>query len=998
MSVELTIVKFVASVLGKTLVQSFGFRDNLTNNFLEQIIDTGTNALPERKEGQILEQQTQQLANTIKKQMQLLFAAEARNLKSNSQEAISWAVVETLLQSNLSLHGLVDIGLDTERLTQHLLVLEADLKLTVGFSPDEKSLYQQAIRFTSAKLIEMTPDLKGFELSVNQAILQQIEELKLYVRSLTEKALQQSDQFLARYRKIIAAELDKPDKFGVPLLKEMVSQQSLSEAYVHLSLIDTTEESPDESLLRGKQLSLFPQQNFQKRSIEELLSKKRRLVIRGDAGAGKTSLMQWLAVHTARQDFKPPFQNWNSRVPFFIRLRHWVDNGFPAVKDFVLPIAKNISDEMPSGWVGEQLRKCYALVLIDGIDELPRSKRQQFFEDLQRLVRDSPDAIYIVTSRPGGLKDENGNEWVEWENWIKAEKFSNCVMQPMNLPEIDQFVRLWHSSLPKPSGYEHKNPQQVGNKLMHQLHQRPEIRQLAATPLLCTMICALHYNNEGNLPENRLTLYEKCIEMLLEERDRQREIRQDFQLNLQQKEAFLMKFAYWLMRNDYSDAELEKADNLFQHSLREYNLLPAMTGSDIRQLLLQRSGLLREPVIGRIDFVHRTFQEYLAAKAVLYYDDWGLLLERAENDQWREVIIVAVGKGMRPQQKQLLKGLLNRGGNNPAKRYYLHSLAMGCLETGVLIEAELRTQIEASVKALLPPKNDDEVATLARLGDLIVPFLAYNPQFSIREAEFSMTTLVKIGSPVAMKQLIDYAKARFDPKDVEFSTIPLILGYGYHVFDLETYLSQVLIHAQHLDLTRTKIEDLSFLSSLSQLQGLNLRGTAIKDLCPLSSLSQLRVLVFSSTKIEDLCPLSSLSQLRVLVFGYAPIQDLSPLSSLSQLEQLGLSSTAIQDLSPLSSLSQLEQLDLSSTAIQDLSPLSSLSQLEQLDLSSTAIQDLSPLSSLSQLEQLDLSYTAVQDLSPLLNLSQLKELFLRGLELDENMVLTKLSQKVKIIR
>ncbi|WP_375466794.1 NACHT domain-containing protein, partial [uncultured Nostoc sp.] len=855
-SVVGTLLKIVAPAVAKTLLQNFGIADDLANKVLEQTIDVATDALPEGEKRQSLEKQTQDLASRLKRDMRPLFEeAEARNLDKGGQEAILLAVAQTLLQGSVGLDELMNIGLDAERLTQQLL--KADSRVIVGFSENEKSLYRQAIAVVSESLIEAVPQLEGFQLSVTQAMLRQLEEVVSLMQSHKEMALQQRDEFLARYRRIIASELDKPDKFGVPLLKNLLSQQRLCEAYVQLSITETVEESADKPPLKEE---VFPRhQHLEKRSqnIEKVLSTRRRLVIRGGAGAGKTSLMHWLAVHAARQDFDAPFQHWNSRVPFFIRLRNWVDEGFPAVKDFVQPIAKNIIDEMPKGWVREQLDNGCALVLIDGVDELPRGKRQQFFEALQKLVSEFPYAIYITTSRPAGLKDENGEEWVELENWIEAEGFTNCTMEPMTLPEIEQFVSRWHSSLPEPSRHDDKDPQQIGNSLMRQLRQRSEIRQLAATPLLCTMICALHYENERTLPETRIRLYDKCIEMLLEERDKQREIESDIHITLEQKERFLMEFAYWLMRNNYSDAEVEKADRQFQDYAREYNL-PNVTGRDIRQLLLERSGLLREPLLGRIDFVHRTFQEYLAAKAVLDRDDLGVLLNHAEDDQWREAIITAVGKGTRPQRRELLKGLLEHGEKDTAKRHYLHLLTVACLETGVPIEAELRTQIEDCAKALLPPKNDDEVATIVRAGDAIVPLLGYNSQFSATQAAYCMEALIEIGSSAAMQQLIDYAKARFDPKAKNFRKILLLFGKGYGVFEQEAYLRQVLVHTQKLDLSRTAIQDLSPLSALGQLQYLSLSRTAIQDLSPLSALGQLRYLNLSDTAIQDLSPLSAL--------------------------------------------------------------------------------------------------------------------------------------------
>jgi hypothetical protein len=564
---------------------------------------------------------------------------------------------------------------------------------------------------------------------------------------------------------------------------------------------------------------------------------------------------------------------------------------------------------------------------------------------------------------------------VEWENWMKSEQFENCVMEPMTLPVIEQFVSRWHRALPEPSQHVDKEPQKVAENLMREIKKRIEIRKLAETPLLCTMICALHYDNESSLPGTRLRLYDKCIEMLLEERDKQRDIQTDISLTLEQKEGFLMEFAYWLMRNNYSDAKVEKADRQFQDYLKEYTL-PNVTGREIRQLLLERSGLLREPLMGRIDFVHRTFQEYLAAKAVLDHDDLGVLLDHADEDQWREAIIVAVGKGSRPQRRELLSQLLQRGDENSEKQHYLHLLTVACLETGVAIDSDLRAKIEVCVKALLPPKNNEEIDTVARSGDAIVPFLAYQSNLSADKANLYIATLVKIGSLAAMRLLVEYAQAKFDQENSSFH-IAWSIGQGYDVFEPEIYAKQVLTQYQYLDFRHTKIQDIAFLSSLTQLRYLNLSWTQIENLWGLSSLTRLQYLDLSETRIQDISFLSSLTQLQGLHFRGTEIQDISVLSSLTQIQALRLSKTKIQDISALSSLVKLQNLDLSGTEIQDISALSSLTQLQDLNLSETEIQDISILSSLTQLQKLMLYEIQVYDFIPLKKLTHTLKIYLK---------------------
>jgi hypothetical protein len=77
-----------------------------------------------------------------------------------------------------------------------------------------------------------------------------------------------------------------------------------------------------------------------------------------------------------------------------------------------------------------------------------------------------------------------------------------------------------------------------------------------------------------------------------------------------------------------------------------------------RPAIVERSGLLREPIEGQIDFRHRTFQEFFTAQAITKGGEAPFLLEKAEDDQWRETITLAAGLLRPTEGARLLRGLL----------------------------------------------------------------------------------------------------------------------------------------------------------------------------------------------------------------------------------------------------------------------------------------------------------------------------------------------------
>lgn len=750
MSFYLGLLKAVTSQLANTLLDSLEVKSKLKNAVLGRELDAAIGELLRSSEDEkALLEKVEPITQQLQTAMQTLFDREAKNLDPGSQYAIVLGVAETLIQARLTLDSLAQMSLDAEQLKQHLL--DVNPQVTRHFSPSETTLYRQTITVVSQIAIESAPQLEGFTLSTTVKMLQRLEAILKQVQALREQSIQAADEFADRYRNIVRDKLDRLEVFGLPKRDRLTSRQSLSMAYITLSVSGTGEGDEDDRkfplTLMGEERSLS-KLGRQSRSIDEALRDRRRFVIRGGAGAGKSTLLQWLAVRAANQNFPEELHHWNCKIPFFIRLRGLVEKGFPAPEQFPEPIARNFAATMPPDWVHGYLDRGQALVLIDGVDELPRGERQDFFEALKDLVRDFSQATYIVTSRPSGLKDAGGEAWTEWEDWVQGERFVNLTLEPMSAANVDEFVRRWHSALPgdELSCNPPKDPTQTAENLQRQLRQRSELRRLASTPLLCAMICALHWERLETLPSARLELYRECIDMLLNRRDAGRKIPLDITyptgLNESEKIELLQSLALKLMRLNRSDLEADRVDNHFKTELKKTSLPEEITGKQIRDLFVDRAALLRQPVVGQIDFAHRTFQEYLAAKAALFDDSLEELLEKATDDQWRESIIVAAGLARRTERVQLLNFLIEKGNSEPETKNYLHFLAVACLETATTVEPATRDRVLASAKELLPPQDREEVAIVTKAGNEVVPLLQYESHYDVEEACHYIAVLV----------------------------------------------------------------------------------------------------------------------------------------------------------------------------------------------------------------------------------------------------------------
>jgi predicted NACHT family NTPase len=150
--------------------------------------------------------------------------------------------------------------------------------------------------------------------------VQEVTHLRAELNPQVEAA-----RFELDYRRAVIRKLDELELFGSGM-SVTARNYSLSLAYVALSL--------EQRVLRPLQAGegwgrrLFqgdpegkPQVVQTITGLATVLAESPSLLLRGDAGSGKTTLMQWIAVQSASHCFPQELASCNGTVPFFIRLR-----------------------------------------------------------------------------------------------------------------------------------------------------------------------------------------------------------------------------------------------------------------------------------------------------------------------------------------------------------------------------------------------------------------------------------------------------------------------------------------------------------------------------------------------------------------------------------------------------------------------------------------------------------------------------------------------------
>lgn len=285
-----------------------------------------------------------------------------------------------------------------------------------------------------------------------------------------------------------------------------------------------------------------------------------------------------------------------------------------------------------------------------------------------------------------------------------------------------------------------------------------------------------------------------------------------------------------------------------------------------------------------MDFVHRTFQEYLAARAAVNDDQIGELLRNAHDDQWREVMIMAAGHAQPRQLDELLRGLLARAGNEPKNHQVLQTLAVACLETSAQLDPTLHATIQAVAESLLSPKSARQAEIMSRIGEPLLDLLAERPPRGARQAAATIRAAGLVGGDAAMKIIAPCAR-------IDKSSVRVELLRAWPLFDPEEYARLVLAQSPHSK--SLTVDDPALLAGLRHLPGLvhlNVDfGEGHGDLSVIRDLPALTGLnMMSDPKLRDLGPLTGHPALERVFLQDVGTIDLGPLATLPELRYLYL--------------------------------------------------------------------------------------------------------------
>ncbi|MER5279291.1 NACHT domain-containing protein [Streptomyces sp. NPDC002809] len=801
-------------------------------------------------------------------------------LPENERLAAVDAVRDTFASAGeLTADRLFGLNLDRERLSAELSAPPA------GLSDRAAGLYGELLDRCCAHVVEQLTAEPSFMARAAVEQVRAAERTRELVADVRERVGPHPDtaalEFERRYTDFVAATHSRMGLFGLTLGRS-AGEWPLETAYISLAV--TSEETGPgwwEGSAQGPVTV----------SAEQALAETDRLLLRGPAGSGKSTLVQWLAVNAARQTFGSELADWNRCVPFVLRLRAFTSDGkLPGPEDFLRATGVPLHGAAPSGWADRLLSQGRALVLVDGVDEVPARLRTHTERWLKNLILAYPQARYVVTTRPSAVP----------EGWLGQQGFVAHSLLPMERDDIRAFIEHWHDAarLECPPA-ERERLGMYEASLRRAVGMRRDLGRLATNPLMCALLCALNRDRRTQLPRARKELYDAALDMLLVRRDTEREIAnvEGVDLTREEQTALLQRLAYWLIRNGQLEADREEAVALVAEWLQS---MPQVRGTaaQVFSHLLIRSGLLREPAPGAVDFVHRTFLDYLGAKAAVEARDFGVLVRNAHDGGWDDVVQMAVGHARVDERALLLNKLLHRSEEEPEHRHRLVLLAAASLDHAPELHPGVRSEVQTRTEELLPPLRTEDADELAKAGELVLGLLPGPGTLSEGTAAAIVRTAALIGGDAAFEVLAGF---REDGRP----EVSRQLAEGWGAFTADEYAREVL-SANSWTTSYLYVRRADQLGALHHTRGarrIHVSGDHA-DLRPLLRLDAPEALfLYDNRGLTDLSVLASMPSLTEVGLSRCDrIRDLGPLAS------PGLRSLLLYEIDPDVSLDPLRDM------------------------------------------------------------------------------------------
>ena len=616
-------------------------------------------------------------------------------------------------------------------------------------------------------------------------------------------------------------------------------------------------------------------------SIYTTLERYDRVLLLGDPGTGKTSLINRLAQDLTFIASRGPFIDrfgWMLPVPMVLReLPLQGVATFDGLLDAFLsqPVGEPLRD---GDYLPSLLKEGRALLMLDGIDEIgDKDARDALREAVVDGMGRFPKCLWMLSSRIFGYEPrrersgKNGGMVPEADFPATGKRY----LAPFDLRRINRFVHNWYHLQDADAG-------EAGRAadLVRAIQRDPPLRQMARVPGILAHMAFVH-RLEATLPHERAALHTRIAEAYLAASDKNKGVGETLG-DLPRKKMWLARVGYEMQLRRECDEPSElfaSCDDVLrwigQEMERSKAFVDVPTPAEFLSFAGRRSGLFVPRGNDRYSFSHLSLQEYFAAAALegevtgfkwakegrsslgfgradvaawarrpTWLETFRHLFELlADRPEWHgELLNCVFGEGFGAFYEEVADGALFHLGHLAAHLVANPYSGLGPSERQRAIDACVHTQIRCSARYFEAPDGINFVTARSLPAMLMACGAgACDDVFASLRRQWPVAT-----------------------KDLERRVLDL---RGAKV---ERLTAMALPGLDTLILTDSAVVRLDGAASLGGLSWLELDGTPVEDISPLADVGTLEFLNLERTNVEDVAPLARLTSLDALLLTDTP--------------------------------------------------------------------------------------------------------------------------------
>ena len=389
-----------------------------------------------------------------------------------------------------------------------------------------------------------------------------------------------------------------------------------------------------EQAFREKSRQYFDSTSDERQNGTQAANDEQYLMLLGGPGIGKSTFLRKVGLEALKgKDGNFKYQC----IPVFLELKRFNEDQID-IEALITREFEVCGYPYPAQMTNAALKSGKLLILFDGLDEVPTAHVHNVILKIGDFVDQYSDNRFIASCRIAAYKGG-------------FTRFTEVEMADFDDSQIQTYIKNWFDSTPDKYRQQLHDDMETAKRCWEMLNASEHFatKELARNPLLLTLLCAV-YDRSQTLPRNRASLYEKALNVFLEEWAAEKLVHQGASMNQYLDIADEKRMLSEIAAKNFEANRLFFSKDELITQIREFgegnaNTPQTFNAPKILDTILIDQGLFVERVRDSYSFSHLTFQEYLTANYIVKdtRSIKGLAKKHLHNNQWREVFLLTAG-------------------------------------------------------------------------------------------------------------------------------------------------------------------------------------------------------------------------------------------------------------------------------------------------------------------------------------------------------------------